>query len=174
MAVVLLFPGEGVTEDSSTTSAPPATAAPTLGDGAGIEHEGPWVPAESVDSEVRRLAVAFDNRRVNIKNGGTVNLGDGLAIEIFADPYPPATLTVWLDLLLTQAGRPVPDASMGIAFDMLAMVHGPFWGEAENIGGGHYLFKLNYLMFGPWEQVITIRMGGLEVIDVPVVLSAHP
>ena len=108
-----------------------------------------------------------------IQNGSPVLLGDGLAVEIFVDPYPPATLRTWMDFYLTQNGEAITDASMGIEYDMLAMVHGPFWGEAENIGGGHYLFTLDYIMFGPWDQTVTIRIGQ-QRIRLPVVLVAYP
>ena len=91
----------------------------------------------------------------------------------FRRPVPPATLRTWMDFYLTQNGEAITDASMGIEYDMLAMVHGPFWGEAENIGGGHYLFTLDYIMFGPWDQTVTIRIGQ-QRIRLPVVLVAYP
>jgi hypothetical protein len=153
----------------AATPTPSATKAPETP----ADPGKPYVPAESVDTEIRRLTVNFENKRVNIKNGGKVMLGDGLAAEIFADPYPPTTLTVWVDLYLTHDGEPLADEGMGIDYDMLAMVHGPFWGEAENLGGGHYLFKLDYIMFGPWEQTVTIRIG-LQRIRIPLIISAHP
>lgn len=160
----------------AATSAPSAatgqsTAAPLLPSGSAANE--PYVPEDSVDTQDKRLNVTVGGKTVYIRNGGQVVLGDGLAVEIFADPYPPATLTSFLDFYLTRDGEPVTDASMGIEYDMLAMVHGPFNSVADNIGGGHYLFKLNYIMFGAWDQTVTVRID-LERIKLPVVLVAYP
>ena len=139
----------------------------------GQEADKPYVPESSVDTEDKRLNVTINGETVYIKNGGQVVLGGGLVAEIFIDPYPPSTLRAWMDVYLTQDGEPVTDASIGLEYDMLAMLHGPFWGEAEKLGGGHYLFILDYIMFGAWDQLLTIRMG-LERIRFPVVLVAYP
>ena len=137
------------------------------------EPDQAYVPEDSIDTEDKRLNVTVGDKIVYIRNGGTVMLGDGLAAEIFVDPYPPSTLRTWVDFYLTQDGEPVEDASIGVDYDMLSMVHGPFSGPAEKLGGGHYLSQLNYIMFGAWDQTITIRIG-LDRIKIPLVLVAYP
>lgn len=151
------------------TDTPANSSQPTAGPGA----DQAYVPERSIDTEEKRLNVTLNGETVYIRNGSQVFLGDGLAVEIFVDPYPPSTLRTWVDLYLTRDGEPVTDASMGIEYDMLAMVHGPFSGVAEKLGGGHYLFTLDYIMFGPWDQAVTIRIG-LERIRFPIVLVAYP
>lgn len=159
-------PNQGGPAPSQETTATPA-ASTTSADDFG------YVPESSIDTQDKRLNVTLNDETIYIRNGGQVVLRDGLAVEIYVDPYPPATLRTWLDFYLTKGGEPVTNASMGMDFDMLAMEHGPFWSEAENLGGGHYTFTLDYIMFGPWDQLVTIRYG-LERIKLPVVLVAYP
>lgn len=137
------------------------------------EGDGPYVAEDSIDSEDKRISVTLDGKTTYVKNGGRIILGDGRVVEVFVDPYPPSTLRAWLDLYLTQDGEPIEDASIRIEYDMLAMVHGPFTAVAENVGGGHYLFTLDYIMFGPWDQALTISLG-LDRIKFPLVLVAYP
>lgn len=151
----------------------PGSGGSTVDPAAGRAADEAYVPESSIDAVEKRLNLTINGETIYIKNGGQVVLGDGLVAEIFVDPYPPSTLRSWLDIYLTQDGEPVTDASIGIEYDMLAMLHGPFWGEAEKLGGGHYLFILDYIMFGAWDQAVTIRMG-LERIRFPVVLVAYP
>ena len=133
----------------------------------------PYVPAESRDAVDKRLAVVLDGQTTYIKNGGQVVLGDGLAAEIYLDPYPPSTLSSTMDVYLTLDGAPLADGGVEIAYEMLAMAHGPFSAEAKKIGGGHYLVSLDYIMFGPWEQVVTVRIG-MQRIHLPVLVVAYP
>ncbi len=151
----------------------PGPGGSTVDPAAGRAADEAYVPESSIDAVEKRLNVTVNGETVYIKNGGQVVLGDGLVAEIFVDPYPPSTLRSWLDIYLTKDGEPVTGASIGIEYDMLAMLHGPFWGEADKLGGGHYLFTLDYIMFGAWDQFVTIRMG-LERIRFPVVLVAYP
>ncbi len=146
---------------SSTQGGELATAAP------------PYVPPGSRDTVDKRLAVTVDGQSVYITNGGQILLGDGLAVELYLDPYPPSALRSTLDVYLTRDGRALADAGVEIAYDMLAMAHGPFSVEAKKIGGGHYLIALDYIMFGPWEQTITIRIG-LQRIRLPILVVAYP
>ncbi len=133
----------------------------------------PYVPADSTEAIDKRLAVVLDGTTRYIKNGGGVVLGDGLTAEIYIDPYPPSTLRSTMDVYLTRDGVAVVDAGVEIAYEMLAMAHGPFSAEAKKIGGGHYLIPLDYIMFGPWEQVVTFRIG-LQRIHIPVLVVAYP
>jgi hypothetical protein len=163
-----------VADDGGTSSAavsPTTEASNTPAVEVTRSDTDPWVPAESRADKSSRINVLDD--QIFIRNGGEVRLGEDTAIEVFVDPYPPSTLTSWLDIYLTREGEPVADASMGIEYDMLAMAHGPFWDEADNIGGGHYLFSLQYIMYGAWDQMITVRIG-LERHRFPIVLVAYP
>lgn len=166
--------GTAAADDGGTTAAaasPTAQASDTPALEVTPSATDPWVPAESRADRSSRINVLDD--QIFIRNGGEVRLGEDTAVEVFVDPYPPSTLTSWLDIYLTRDGEPVADASMGIEYDMLAMAHGPFWGEADNIGGGHYLFSLQYIMYGAWDQMITVRIG-LERHRFPLVLVAYP
>lgn len=132
-----------------------------------------YVPEASKDAIDKRLAVVLDGQTTYIKNGGRVVLGDGLAAEIYLDPYPPSTLRSTMDVYLTRDGAALADGGVEIAYEMLAMAHGPFSAEAKKIGGGHYLVSLDYIMFGPWEQVLTVRIG-LQRTHLPVLVVAYP
>lgn len=131
------------------------------------------VPSSSIAPGRMRMIVVVDGEDVHLRNGGQVLFSDGLAIELFLDPYPPSTLRAWLDVYLTQDGVPVNDAELRIDYDMLAMEHGPFWADGEEIGGGHYLFTLDYFMYGAWDQLVRLRTGDRSV-SVPLVLIAFP
>ncbi len=164
-AVAASVPADSIPAASASTAAPAVAASPQP------KREGPWVPEWSVADSSSRVNVL--DEQIFIRNGGQVVLDDGLAVELFLDPYPPTTLRSWLDFYLTKDGEPVTDASMGIEYDMLAMAHGSFWGEAEKLGGGHYLFTLDYIMYGAWDQLVTVRYGGRNY-RLPVVIVAYP
>jgi hypothetical protein len=164
-AIAASVPAASIPAASASTAAPAVAASPQP------KPEGPWVPEWSMADSSSRLNVLEE--QVFIRNGGQVMLEDGLAVELFLDPYPPTTLRSWLDFYLTRDGEPVTDASMGIEYDMFSMYHGPFWGEAEKLGGGHYLFTLDYIMYGAWDQLVTVRYGGRNY-RLPVVIVAYP
>ena len=116
----------------------------------------------SLGPEDSRLRVKFeglDGDSVPILNGGIVDFGNGLNAELFVDPYPTNTLTSWVDLYLTDSatGEPVDDAHVIMEYDMWSMAHGPYVGFADSSANGHYVFRLDYIMFGAWEQVLEIR-----------------
>ena len=156
--------------NSGDQNSSPTPGAPTPG---ATDDVTPYVPEDSVDTEDKRLNVTVNGQIVYLKNGGQVVLGDGREIEIYLDPFPPTTLRTFMDIYLTENGEPLDDAGIGMEYDMLAMVHGPFFGEADKIGGGHYLLTLDYIMFGAWDQTVTIRIG-LDRIRIPVVVVAYP
>jgi hypothetical protein len=164
-------PAETSAIAASVPAASASTAVPAVAASPQPEHEGPWVPEWSVADSSSRVNVL--DEQIFIRNGGQVMLEDGLAVELFLDPYPPTTLRSWLDFYLTKEGEPVTDASMGIEYDMFSMYHGPFWGEAEKLGGGHYLFTLDYFMYGAWDQLVTVRYGGRNY-RLPVVIVSYP
>jgi len=146
--------------DASSSGAPPGAGTPT-------------VPETSIDTVDKRLAVDLAGDTIYLRNGGQILLGDGLAVEIYLDPYPPAVLRSTMDVYLTKDGRGVADGGVEVVFDMLAMGHGSVSGEGQNIGGGHYLLPLDYTMFGPWEQLVTIRIG-LQRIHLSIIVVAYP
>lgn len=133
----------------------------------------PYVPTDSRDVVDKRLAVTLGGETTYIKNGGQVVLGDGLVAGIYLDPYPPSALSSTMDVYLTRHGGALADGGVEVAYDMLAMTHGPFSAEAQKIGGGHYLVSLDYMEFGVWQQVVTIRIG-LQRIRLPVLVAAYP
>lgn len=124
--------------------------------------------------KVRLSGVKGD--RIPLKNGGGIQLEDNLIAEIFVDPYPTNTLTAWLDLYLHDgSGNPVTDASVVIDYDMYSMAHGPFFTLAEKSPNGHYVFRLDYIMFGPWMQLLQITPSESETEHkIEVVLVAVP
>jgi len=166
--VVIPDPTPVDTEISDSGPASPDTQVP-----AAAPTPAAFVPPESIDTVDKRLNVTLGGETTYIRNGGRVELGDDLAVEIYLDPYPPTSLHSVVDLYLTQAGEPVTDASIDVEFDMLSMAHGPFMATAKQIGGGHHLATLDYIMFGAWDQFVTIRQG-LERFRFPVVIVAYP
>lgn len=136
------------------------------------------VPPESIPDGESRLYVKFEgvkNTGIPIRNGGLVHLGGGLDAEVFVDPYPTDRLTAWLDLYLELDGRPVNDAHTVILYDMWSMGHGPYVGKSDAATDGHYVFRLDYIMFGAWEQVLEVRMPGTdEVQRLTVIIVSLP
>lgn len=154
---------------STTEAATPATlSAEVVGDGDGIR-----VLRSSVAPGRSRMITIVDDRDVHLRNGGWVLLNDDLTIELFVDPFPPNTLRAWIDIYLTDGGTPVLDADLSIDYDMLAMEHGPFESEPVNLGGGHYLFTVDYIMYGEWDQTVRVRVNGHSFL-VPLLLIAAP
>jgi hypothetical protein len=120
-----------------------------------------------------RLILTVDGADEGIDNGGRAVIAPSLAIELFLDPFPPNTLSSVLDVYVEQDGKPAEDGAVFVQYDMLAMAHGPFDGTGTSIGGGHYLLPLEYIMFGPWDQILTIRAGDQRV-RLPLVIIARP
>ncbi len=165
-------PSSANVDSAAAAATPPVSSeAPTRVAAAPENESWPQIPVASFAGDERRLKVTDEG--VFIRNGGAVQFEDGLTVELFLDPWPPRTLRAWLDVYVTRHGEPIPDISMGIEYDMLAMLHGPFWGEAENLGNGHYVFTLDYIMYGAWDQLVTIRVDGRR-LKLPVIIAAYP
>jgi len=168
-SVVVTIPDDariGASDDAADPSeGTPRSAAPAT--------FAPFVASDSIDTDDKRLNVTVGGETTYIRNGGRIEMGDGIAVEIYIDPYPPTTLHSILDVYVTQDGEPVPDINVDVEFDMLSMLHGPFSATARDIGGGHHLATLDYIMFGAWDQFVTVRLG-LERIRFPVVIVAYP
>jgi hypothetical protein len=167
--------GEPSTVPTSQSGVGEGAGQASPGPGTSVEDASPapYVPADSIDAVAKRLAVVLGDRTIYIRNSGKVVLGDGLVAEIYLDPYPPSVLRSTIDVYVTRDGQAITDGGVEVRYDMLSMGHGPFSVEARKIGGGHYLISLDYIMFGPWEQVITIRIG-LERIELPIIVVAYP
>lgn len=169
----------GIPRSPEASSGAPSkeTARPTVavshGPGTTPAAGSPTVPETSIDGVDKRLAVELAGDTIYLRNGGQILLGDGLAVEIFLDPYPPAVLRSTMDVYLTRDGRGIADGGVEVVFDMLAMGHNSVSAEGQNIGGGHFLLPLDYTMFGPWEQIVTIRIG-LQRIHLPIIVVAYP
>ena len=114
----------------------------------------------SVDHEQNLLQVKVqgtEGRRISMKNGGSIRLRDGFVAEIFIDPYPTHTLTAWVDLYLHDGNdSEFKDVKAQIDYDMYSMGHGPFFTITDKSPNGHYTFRLDYVMFGPWMQLFSI------------------
>lgn len=134
----------------------------------------PSVPASSVAKE-SHLQVMIGGRPVPLRNGGQIRLSRDLAVEAYLDPYPPNKLKAWLDLRLTrgQKARPMRRAVASVEYGMRYMYHGSFKALAKNLRNGHYLFTLSYLMYGGWDQLVTIRVGGRSY-ELGIVVVAVP
>lgn len=134
----------------------------------------PVVPAASIAKD-SRMDVLVRGRRIPLRNGGRVILGRDLTVELFLDPYPPTKLRAWLDLYVTRGrkAKPVTNASASMDYGMHYMYHGTFKASAKNVGRGHYLFTLNYLMYGGWDQLVTIRTGS-KTYELPILVVASP
>lgn len=171
--------GSANAANANLTPANAATAGlPATVPEAGTGPSGYSVPPGSLPDGESRLYVKFEgteNSGIPIRNGGLVHLGGGLDAEIFIDPYPTDSLTAWLDLYLEMDGRPVSDARTVILYDMWSMGHGPYVGKSDAATDGHYVFRLDYIMFGAWEQVLEIRMPGTDEVQyLTVIVVAVP
>lgn len=159
----------GFIEDETPTPVPPeaaeqfATASDPVSSVAGFR---PGVDPASVGPENGLLQVRLQGAgqgRLPLVNGGAVNLEEDLVAEIFVDPYPTDTLTAWVDLYLHDGkGTPVTDSKVVIDYDMFSMAHGPFFSLADKSDTGHYVFRLDYIMFGPWGQLLQVQPKGSE------------
>ncbi len=134
----------------------------------------------SVDHERNLLQIKLQSiggRRVSMKNGGSIRLREGLMAEIFVDPFPTHTLTAWVDLYLHDGnGNEFKDVKVQIDYDMYSMGHGPFFTVADKSPNGHYTFRLDYVMFGPWMQLLEVPDPELDDVqhDLEVVIVAVP
>ncbi|MEE9285110.1 MAG: hypothetical protein V3V35_05195 [Dehalococcoidia bacterium] len=139
----------------------------------------PGVPPSSVGPDDSRLRIklgGIEKSSIPLRNGGLVNLGDGLTAELFVDPYPTDNLTAWIDLYLAREdGQAIDDAHVLILYDMWSMGHGPYTGLADSATDGHYVFRLDYIMFGAWEQVFEIRLPDSDLVHrLVVIIVAMP
>jgi hypothetical protein len=168
--------GSAIADGSSTSTGLNTT--PFLQVSESTSGSGYSVPVASVPDGESRLYVKYEGVEgsgIPIRNGGLIHLPGGIDAEIFVDPYPTDSLTAWLDLYLERDGLPVTDAEALILYDMWSMGHGPYTGQSEAATDGHYVFRLDYVMFGAWEQVLEVRTPGVdEVASLGVIIVAVP
>lgn len=167
-ATATATPTLGLPPLTATSSPPPEVETTPPAD-----PSAPHVVSGLVPHGEGRIIVTLDGEDYPIDNGGRIDLGSGLAVELYLDPFPPATLSMLMDVYLEADGQPVEDGFVGIRYDMLAMEHGPFTGSGKAIGGGHFIVPLEYIMFGAWDQELTIRAGEQRTY-LPVVVVAKP
>lgn len=96
------------------------------------------------------------------ENGHTVT-ANGLDIEIYVSPYPPAR-SANVDFYVVRDGTPVEDANVTLQFDMTVMEHGPFALSAHPTGGGHYLAPLEFIMTGDFFVNVAFDAGDSESV----------
>ena len=115
---------------------------------------------EPVDSRIDIIQNGVSNP---ISNGDSVQLTDDVQVEIFIAPYPPDSSSASMDLyLVTIGGEPVTDAEIRLEYDMLYMFHGASKIDANNLGNGHYLASLDFIMYGPWGFDIIMKLSDQE------------
>ena len=132
----------------------------------------PVVAPSSLGGKGSRLEVFHDGKSTPLRNGGMVTLDD-LNVEVFVDPYPPTTLTSWLDLYMTRNGHAVSGASVTMDYQMAYMSHGVLNAAGKDSGDGHYLFSLDYAMYAQWGDVLTIQLSGKKYV-LPILVTVYP
>lgn len=139
----------------------PAGAARATDLAAGAISRRVRVAPSSIGSRDSRLEIVVGKKHVSFRNGGRVELADGLVAELFLDPYPPSKLRLWLDLQLTRApnGTPVRNAKATAEYDMELMPHGRLQATAKSVGSGHYLYALEDSMYGAWGHRLRLQVG---------------
>lgn len=109
-----------------------------------------------------RLWIVDGEEPVEFDNGHTVT-ANGLDIEIYVSPYPPAR-SANVDFYVVRGGVPVEDANVTLEFDMTVMEHGPFSLSAHPTGGGHYLASLDFIMTGDFLVNVAFDVGDSESV----------
>lgn len=119
------------------------------------------IAQSSISSRDTRIEIVVGQRHIHFRNGGRVELADGLQAEFFLDPYPPTSRKLWLDVHLTRAskGTPVASARATMDFDMELMPHGSSKVTAKNVGGGHYVYAVDESMYGAWRHTLRFDVG---------------
>ncbi|PJF41569.1 MAG: hypothetical protein CUN54_00775 [Phototrophicales bacterium] len=131
---------------------------------------------ETSERESTRIEIMKDGVSVPVNNGEAVPLGDDLQIEVFVSPYPPNSFNADVDFYLTTTdGEPVTDATFDLEYDMLYMFHGAAEAPFNNLGNGHYLTSLYFLMYGSWTLDTVIEVPNHDDrLTLPMVLYVWP
>lgn len=123
--------------------------------------------------ELDRLRYRVDDEPITIPNHGVVQLGDGHQLQVSVSPYPPTSLDLDVDLLLTTlSGEPVAGAAVAAVWDMTIMAHGPFHTDFGEVESGHYAAPFDLFMVGPWQLDLAIQIPG-SVPDESITLYVY-
>ena len=127
---------------------------------AGAVSQQVTVPRSSVGKQDGRLSVLAGGKCVRLRNGGRIDLANGVSAELYLDPYPPATSKLWLDVHLVRSvgGKAVSGAKASMTYDMTTMTMGRRTADAEDTGDGHYLYTVEYGMYGEWQHTLAVRV----------------
>lgn len=131
-----------------------------VGSSAAVETVATTTPEPPPDGP--RLWIRDGDVPVEFDNGATVT-SNGLDIEIYLSPYPPAR-SANVDFYVLRSGIPVDDANVTLQFDMTVMEHGPFALNARPTGGGHYLAPLDFIMTGDFLVNVAFDVGDAESV----------
>ncbi len=102
-----------------------------------------------------------DGFGVPVSNGGTIDLGDGYAVMVTLNPYPPVNFDpATVAYMLTRDGEPVTGAAITVSYDMRFMYHGPFLADLGTGADGTFTSTHNFFMFGPWQIDVTATPPG--------------
>ena len=127
----------------------------------------PLLPDESLDDAATGGAPApitievGTGGRTAVSPDEATDLGDGYALVVETDPYPPGSFDATVTLRLTRDGSPVTDAAIAVDWDMPVMTHGPFTTALQPVGDGGYAADFQFFMYGTWvlDASITVPDG---------------
>lgn len=149
---------------SSATELPEVIDA--SGGGEPITIEDALTPRSSDVAESRITWLRADGRVIQVPNGGSIDLGDGLQVAVTVAPYPPINFDpATVDFALTWNDQPIEGATMSILYDMRFMEHGPF-AIVPDPGGamGTFTSQYQFFMFGPWQiDAVVVLPGGRSI-----------
>ena len=123
-----------------------------------------------------RIKVLIDNSPVPVTNGGLIPNGEDMKVEIFISPYPPTGFNVDVDFYITTADdEPIVDAEIFVEYDMMFMLHGPFFTSPKSLNNGHYISSYDFYMYGPWvlETFITAP-SYVSSSEIPISIYVWP
>lgn len=122
-----------------------------------------------------RLGFVIEGDAVAIANGGRVPLGEGKLAEVFLAPYPPDWQTD-LHLYLLNGGdfSPITDVEVDLVYEMTYMDHGIDKLAGTQVGDGHYVLPLSFVMYGDWnvDTIVDLPKEGKKRLR--FVVKFHP
>jgi hypothetical protein len=102
------------------------------------------------------------------QGAGTTTAGQGVVIEFQSEPDPPASGENSFEVVVTQGGAPVTDATVEAVFSMPAMpsMNMPAMRSTTALtheGAGRYRGTGQLAMSGTWNVMVTASRGAQEV-----------
>lgn len=127
--------------------------------GAGTDS-GPGPALAEIDEDVAsNIGFIVGKEAIGLKNGGRVPLSDDKIAEVFLAPYPPDWQTdLHLFLLDGDSFEPIGDVDVDLEYDMVYMDHGIDAQTGTDLGGGHYVLPLSFLMYGDWNVDMAVDL----------------